>query len=177
MFGIYSFSFRKDNDLTGIKALTGTKGHFMIGEVDLSSKAYDGHDLETACFQRIEQEIQPKNGLQHYTRADLNDFQFFLCDGDENHQDTKFRDYITHMNPKIRPLKDRSCGANTEILTGISKDEIKDYFQAWQYGVPKDSLYGIDIDPRNVAFLRRCGFKHVVCGDALLPETWEKLGK
>lgn len=134
MFGIYSFSFRKDNDLTGIKALTGTKGHFMIGEVDLSSKAYDGHDLETACFQRIEQEIQPKNGLQHYTCADLNDFQFFLCDGDENHQDTKFRDYITHMNPKIRPLKDRSCGANTEILTGISKDEIKDYFQAWQKG-------------------------------------------
>lgn len=127
-YAIYSYAFKRSNELTGVKALKNNKGHYMIGEVCLDSKIYDGKNIEEACLQRIEEEVLPKNGLQHFIKDDILNFQCFLCEGAKSHQDAKFRNFIRSCNGKIKVLKDKSTGKTTEILTGISKDEIKYYF-------------------------------------------------
>ena len=67
------------------------------------------------------------------------------------------------QNPNIRIVD--PCVGDGAILIYLNEE----------LNIPKDQLFGIDIDIRHVKIAKLFGFKHVVCGDCLDKKTWEKL--
>lgn len=119
-FGVYVFRLRKDNPASGI-----TSDDVMVGEVDMSSKAYTGLDVEEACRKRVESELQAKNGLSFYSLDDIIDEQFLEIGSDKNHVDSRLRDYIC-KHTSARPVKFHYNGGlkNTELLRDTTVNEV-----------------------------------------------------
>lgn len=119
-FGVYVFRLRKDNPASGI-----TSNDVMVGEVDMSSKAYAGLDVEEACRKRVESELQAKNGLSFYSLDDIIDEQFLEIGSDKNHVDSRLRDYIC-KHTSARPVKFHYNGGlkNTELLRDTTVEEV-----------------------------------------------------
>lgn len=128
-FGIYTFSFKKSNPVTGIKAINGERGMFMIGEVELTASKYEGKSLKEACEIRISEEFQSKNGTEFYSLNDISNVRYYKCEGEEDHQDTKFRKYLANKGYKLFKTNNSK---NTEIVEDITIDEIYNYFSAWR---------------------------------------------
>ena len=97
-FGIYTFAFKKAAPKSGIAAYVGndySNNDFMVGEIDLSSKAYIDLPLEVACKKRIAQELKAKKGLSYFDMNDIEDFQCFRIIADKtSHVDTDIRNFI-----------------------------------------------------------------------------------
>lgn len=121
-FGVYVFRLRKNNSASGI-----TSDDVMVGEVDMSSKAYAGLDVEAACRKRVESELQAKNGLSFYSLDDIIDEQFLEIDSDKNHVDSRLRDYIC-KHTSARPVKFHynGCLKHTELLRNTTVNEVVD---------------------------------------------------
>ena len=119
-FGIYTFAFKKDAPKSGITAYRGndyTLNDFMVGEIDLSSKAYIGLSLEVACKKRIAQELKAKKGLSYFDMNDIEDFQCVRIKADKtSHVDTDIRNFI------IKHIKGTSIVKETnEVIHNIQR--------------------------------------------------------
>ena len=121
-FGVYVFRLRKSNPASGI-----TSDDVMVGEVDMSSKAYAGLDVEAACRKRVESELQAKNGLSFYSLDDIIDEQFLEIDSDKNHVDSRLRDYICkHTSAKSVRFHYNGGLKHTELLRDITVSQVVD---------------------------------------------------
>ncbi len=119
-FGIYTFAFKKAAPKSDIQAYSGndyTANDYMVGEIDLSSKSYEGLSLEVACKKRIAQELKPKHGLDFFDINDIIDLQCFRVFADKiSHVDTDIRNFI------IKHIKDTAIVNNTkEVVHNISR--------------------------------------------------------
>ena len=120
-FGIYTFAFKKAAPKSGIQAYSGndyTANDYMIGEIDLSSKSYDGLSLEVACKKRIAQELSAKRGLSYFDINDITDLKCYRITTDKtSHIDTEIRNFI------LKYVKDTSIAdETTEVVHNISRD-------------------------------------------------------
>ena len=119
-FGIYTFAFKKAAPKSGIAAYVGndySNNDFMVGEIDLSSKAYIDLPLEVACKKRIAQELKAKKGLSYFDMNDIEDFQCFRIIADKtSHVDTDIRNFI------IKYIKGTSIVKETnEVVHNIQR--------------------------------------------------------
>lgn len=119
-FGIYTFAFKKAAPKSGIAAYVGndySNNDFMVGEIDLSSKAYIDLPLEVACKKRIAQELKAKKGLSYFDMNDIEDFQCFRIIADKtSHVDTDIRNFI------IKHIKGTSIVKETnEVVHNIQR--------------------------------------------------------
>ena len=120
-FGIYTFAFKKPAPKSDIQAYSGndsTANDYMIGEIDLSSKSYDGLSLEVACKKRIAQELSAKRGLSYFDINDITDLKCYRITTDKtSHIDTEIRNFI------LKYVKDTSIAdETTEVVHNISRD-------------------------------------------------------
>jgi superfamily II DNA or RNA helicase len=119
-FGIYTFAFKKSAPKSEVKAYNGddyTRNDFMVGEINLDSKSYEGLPLDIACKKRIEQELKAKHGLSYFDINDIIDLKCYLITTDKtSHVDTDIRNYI------IKYIEDTSIAeGTTEVIHNISR--------------------------------------------------------
>lgn len=120
-FGIYTFAFKQAAPKSGIAAYRGSDhdtNDFMVGEIDLSSKAYIGLPLKVACKKRIAQELKAKKGLSFFDMSDIVDLQCFRISADKvSHVDDDIRKFI------IKYVKDTAIVKDTnEVIHNISRN-------------------------------------------------------
>ena len=119
-FGIYTFAFKKDAPKSSIVAYRGsdyTPNDFMVGEIDLSSKAYIGLPLEVACKKRIAQELKAKKGVGFFDMNDIVDLKCFRIHADKaSHVDDDIRKFIIKYIKGTAIVKDTN-----EVIHSISR--------------------------------------------------------
>lgn len=130
-YGIYFFNLRKEN---GQIKSTDT----MIGEVDMTSKAYAGLDVQQACEKRIKSELAAKNGLSFYEFDDVMNLRCLAIEENKNHVDSRIRDYICkHTSATPIKVSYNNDKKRTELLRDITVEDA--YNEAQRYAGGKDS--------------------------------------
>ena len=140
-FGIYTFALKKAAPKSAITAyIQGDllRNDFMLGEVDLGSKVYEGLPLEVACKKRIEQELKAKHGLSFFDMNDITDLKCYRVWANKtSHVDTDIRNYC------IKSLKDVSIvDGTTEVLHNISRHWLDKGIEGYAKNDP--DIYRVD---------------------------------
>ena len=140
-FGIYTFAFKKAAPKSGIAAYVGndcSNNDFMVGEIDLSSKAYMGLSLEAACKKRIAQELKAKKGLSYFDMNDIVDLRCIRISADKtSHVDTDIRNFI------IKHIKGTSIVKETnEVVHNISRHLLNKAIES--YANNDTDIYRVD---------------------------------
>ena len=141
VFGIYTFAFKKPAPKSAITAYVGddyTCNDFMVGEVNLESKAYEDLSLEVACKKRIEQELKAKRGLSYFDINDITDLKCYRITADKtSHIDTDIRNFI------IKHIKGTSIAKETnEVVHNISRHLLNKAIEG--YAENNTDIYRVD---------------------------------
>lgn len=129
-FGVYIFNLSKDNPSTGVLS-TDT----MVGEVDMTSKSYEGLSVDEACKKRIASELSAKAGTSFYTIDDVRNLKTLTVEAEkESHIDTFLRKEIikrtsaepvwTYDDSKVTIYGKRPMRFGNSLV-GIDKSKVK----------------------------------------------------
>lgn len=119
-FGIYIFNLSKDNPSTGVLS-TDT----MVGEVDMTSKSYEGLSVDEACKKRIASELSAKVGTSFYTIDDVRNLKMLTVEAEkESHIDTFLRKEIIKRT-SAEPVWTYD-DSKTELLRFITVEQVYD---------------------------------------------------